>query len=213
MSSWTLPHEGDPGEHWFKGQNDGPQIEHLDAAMKLVRDKRRAVDGGAHVGTWTVRMANWFEDIIAFEPAPMTYLALLENLYKRGLLTGKRVKVWPVALGDGLRYVRIMIPGKASMSAHCAPVGPVPMLPLDALNLDHLGFLKLDLEGCEGLAIKGAQATLRRCRPVLLIEWKPEHMVRAGCDPEETEALLKGLGYRLHEMVGQDRIMVPEEWA
>lgn len=212
MSSWVLPFANDPGEEWFKGPNDGPQIAHLDFAIKHVRDRRRAVDGGAHVGSWTCRMANWFEDIIAFEPNPLTYVALLENLHNRGLTGGRRVKVWPVALGDGLRYINLAMPGKASLSAHVRPDGPIPMLDLDALKLDHLGFLKLDLEGCEGLALKGAQATIKRCRPVLLMEWKPEHIVRAGGDPEATEALLKDLGYVLLEMYDQDRLMVPKEW-
>jgi FkbM family methyltransferase len=55
--------------------------------------------------------------------------------------------------------------------------GEVPALPLDAWMDDNaparLDVIKLDVKGAETRVIRGADATLRRYRPVLLVEYNP----------------------------------------
>ncbi len=55
--------------------------------------------------------------------------------------------------------------------------GSIAALPLDAWvdaqDLPRLDLIKLDVEGAEARIIRGADATLRRFRPVLLVEYNP----------------------------------------
>jgi len=46
----------------------------------------------------------------------------------------------------------------------------VSIIPLDALCLDNIGFMKIDVEGSELNVLKGAKETIERCRPIMYIE-------------------------------------------
>lgn len=58
----------------------------------------------------------------------------------------------------------------------------------------HVAFIKIDVEGHELAVLRGAAATLRRCRPVLLIEIEQRH-IREPIDVVFDEIL--GFGYEL----------------
>jgi FkbM family methyltransferase len=52
----------------------------------------------------------------------------------------------------------------------------VPVVTLDALHLDDCRLIKIDVEGMELQVLRGAQATIARCRPLLYVENdRPEH--------------------------------------
>ena len=51
----------------------------------------------------------------------------------------------------------------------------VPTYRLDSLSIDNVGFMKIDVEGHEESVIIGAEQTIRRCRPILLIEAENRH--------------------------------------
>lgn len=59
------------------------------------------------------------------------------------------------------------------------------IMSIDLLGLSDLAVLQLDVEGYELPALKGAASTLRRCRPVVLIE----------DDKAECSGFLEALGY------------------
>jgi hypothetical protein len=55
--------------------------------------------------------------------------------------------------------------------------------------------IKIDVEGAELLAVRGAREVLRRSAPVLLIAVHPEAMRALGTSPAELVALLGEFGY------------------
>ena len=55
----------------------------------------------------------------------------------------------------------------------------VPTRRLDSYNLGMIGFIKIDVEGHKLKVLKGAEATLRRDRPNLLIEAEERHRSNA----------------------------------
>ncbi len=69
------------------------------------------------------------------------------------------------------------------------------LLALDSLNLQRLDFFKLDVEGFEVRALRGAKDTIHRCRPVMLIEVNESALSRQGVDAYDIFAELDGLGY------------------
>ena len=66
-------------------------------------------------------------------------------------------------------------------------------MPLDALDLRHVGLLKIDVEGAEYEVIQGATQTLTRERPIVVIE---ENVCsrRYGREPEDARRLLEAMG-------------------
>jgi FkbM family methyltransferase len=79
-------------------------------------------------------------------------------------------------------------------------VGRAPLMTLDAWaaanGLDRLDVVKVDIEGAEILALRGARDSLRRLRPRLLaIEVKDVVMERGPGDEATLHALLAECGY------------------
>ena len=71
----------------------------------------------------------------------------------------------------------------------------VPRVTVDSLDLSDVRFVKVDVEGHELPALRGAEQTVRRDRPLLLVE------VEERIQPiEPVLALLGGWGYRPYVM-------------
>lgn len=64
-------------------------------------------------------------------------------------------------------------------------------------------FMKLDIEGSECRAIRGAQIILAQHRPVLYLEVNPPSLAAAGASPAELGALLAPYGYRFWSTHGE----------
>ena len=59
-------------------------------------------------------------------------------------------------------------------------------------------FIKLDVEGAEGDALRGMRRTLAQGSAPLLVEWQPGRIKANGDEPEELLALLADCGYAPH---------------
>jgi FkbM family methyltransferase len=67
----------------------------------------------------------------------------------------------------------------------------VPVSTIDHLDLVDVHVIKIDAEGMELEILDGAQATIARCSPILLIEY-------LKVDRERLLAILKGAGYQVY---------------
>jgi hypothetical protein len=76
---------------------------------------------------------------------------------------------------------------------------------LDDYRLEDLDLLKVDVEGYERRVLQGAHDTLRRCRPVVIVEQK-DFASRYGEDRFAAAELLKSLGAVQLGQVVQDLI-------
>lgn len=172
----------------------GFQIDRLDKALSYVTSWGHAIDGGAHVGTWSIRMSQSFEHVLAFEPAPDTFECLCENTK-----SFPNIEQFNEALGDRQGLVNSMDdnsrPGNTgSRFVESSPTGIIPMDSIDSLDLPSLGFLKLDLEGAEYMALKGAEGTICEHKPVILVEIKKGMSERFNSDLYAPLDFLKNLG-------------------
>lgn len=191
----------------------GWQLDHLDAALAHVTRRRLAIDVGAHVGSWTFHMAEaGFEAVEAFEPAPDTFECLKENAneWRRahmGLST--KVGLTRCALGETTEKMGMKddakYAGGNTGGRYLKGDGDVMVRPLDVYNVDNVDFLKLDVEGFELFALRGARATIIRCQPVILIEDKHRMAHRYGLQPGAAGQFLMDLGMIELGSVGADR--------
>ena len=136
-------------------------------STNLVQDRSVAIDGGAHVGVWTDWLAGHFDRVLAFEPSEA--FADLEHNCRQ--LAG--VELHNAALVDRPCRVNSVAQKRQTLTARVidiVPDGRVSGMTVDGLGLESCGLVKLDLEGAELMALRGARRTLKRHRPFVLVE-------------------------------------------
>lgn len=194
-------------------QFDGTyQIENLTEALRHVRRFDCAIDGGAHVGTWSKVMSGRFERVIAVEPSADTFEALSWNLLQAGCTN---VDLRQVALGDRAGTVDMQLDAEQARRANTGarfaqPGGAIPVETIDNWNLPSVGLLKLDVEGSEYVALRGAKDTLRRCKPIIIFENKWLWTKHFGLPKDAVAKFLTAQGYRLVASVSRDQIWGPK---
>lgn len=194
----------------------GWQIDRLHLALKYVPERRIAVDGGAHVGSWTLAMMSaGFRTVQAFEPSPETFECLQANVHEWTLehvaKPGEHfIGLHKCALGKennrmGMREDTKYAGGNTG-GRHLKGDGDIPVRPLDIYRWDEIDFIKLDVEGFEPFAIEGATQTILRCKPVILFEDKRRMAHRYGYAPGRAGHMLEALGMKQIDAIGDDRI-------
>lgn len=147
------------------------QVQDVDAAIGFCKKRYLVVQAGGNAGVWPLYLSERFGTVITFEPDPITYQCLEENC------SGK-MNVFPhwAALGNKRQKVSMDYPeGLRNMgAARVFPDerGTIRMLALDDRPFPTLDLLQLDTEGTEPLIILGALDTIRRHKPVIMLEDK-----------------------------------------
>ena len=182
------------------------QHENLEAAVARCARRRTVIDGGAHVGMWSRTFAGLFDRVIAFEPSPDTFACLRYNV------RAENVELRNQALGAKPGKVHMTLAGfegtlreKNSGARYVAKGGDIDRVTVDSLGLDDLDLLKMDIEGSEVEALRGARNTLLRCKPVVLFECKNE-WVRRGFEKDAPQQFLESIGAEKFDRVGVDEI-------
>lgn len=139
-------------------------------------------DVGANVGFFTILAARFVGEqgrVVAFEPIPPFADALRHNI---GLNDFTNVTVLQTAVGRSRGQAEFMIgdvPGGSRLAGSAGTWGATAHVTVDVAVVDELlaeddlpapAVVKMDIEGAEVEALAGMRETLRRHRPVLLIE-------------------------------------------
>src|SRR5262245_14277193 len=170
---------------------------------------------GAHVGLFTIVLARWAGPsghIYAFEPAPRTRAALKDHLALNRV--AGMVTVVPEAVSDAVGtaafYLVSSSPENTLSQTHTrlptAGAIEVPVTTIDAFcAARHIvpTLIKIDIEGFEFHALRGAIETLVRHRPVTVVEVHPMNWPEIGVCRDQAAALLAELGYRAIPLNGQ----------
>ena len=162
---------------------------------------RVSLDIGADVGEFSIAMLSRSRSVIAFEPRPAQAKALAAMFEAAGV----SISVEAVGLSDTPGFVEMRVPesdpGRSTIDGANTLADEdgrqvhtikIPVQRLDDLRLDDIGFVKIDVEGHELAVLRGGADTLRRNRPVLLVEAEERHHHNAVA---EITAFLSGLGY------------------
>lgn len=165
------------------------QFSKLQESLSRVKQWRVAVDAGAHVGLWTRFLALNFQTVHAFEPLELHRACFARNV------PDKNVILYPSALGEEEREVMLMEPDCLA-SSRVSSIGTLPakMYPLDHFTFSDVDYFKVDCVGYELKVLKGAEDTLRRCRPCVVVEQKPGYAEAHGLQTGEAIRFLESLG-------------------
>ena len=180
---------------------------------RMVPSTAIVLDAGAHAGQYTKLFARAARNgrVYAFEPGSYARSILRVVVWLHGL---SNVTVLPMALGceAGLETLTIPLKHESSFGFGLSHLGePQRRWPaveqelvavttidrmVDVLGLDRVDFIKADIEGWEMKLLLGADTTLERFRPRLLLELTSAGLARTGGELDHVFAYLEGRGYR-----------------
>ena len=138
------------------------------------------IDVGSYDGATSLQFVSRcpdFAGIVALEPDPANYTAVVANLAHLGT---ERVVVLNQGLGSARGVVAFEAGGGSTSRLHPDGGAQVEVLPLDALALSGATFVKMDIEGVEEEALLGGLATIGKHAPRLAISvyHRPEDLWR-----------------------------------
>lgn len=206
---WTFP---DIDSHFRDSVGEFPECSYqqsaLDTALKYVKQFNVAVDVGANIGLQSIRLAQKFKQVHAFEPTSLNYDCLTINAE-----TFTNIKTYKTGLGESAHSTTIKLP---TTSSNCGAFSIIDFADenenvyreeinidlLDKFNLE-VDFIKIDTQGFELFVVKGAKHTLAN-RPVLLLECEKKQ------EKHYLNEYLNPMGYRIVETVRKDSVWVAE---
>ena len=172
-----------------------------------------ALDIGVYRGVYSYKLAENFKLVHSFEPNPLLYPYLEKNLKK----IIKNIKLYNIALSDKNRETELKLPyrtksifrnnfeelfqlGAATMHPD-NKIENYKKLPIRTKRLDdieitnEIGFVKIDVEGHEKNVLIGGQQTIKKNKPILLIEIEQRHTKKPVI---ETINFVKNLNYECY---------------
>ncbi len=197
------------------------QPEELSIACKLLLHRRSyfgdgvmVLDCGANIGVFTVAwaktMTGW-GTVLAIEAQERIYYALAGNIAINNCFNAQALHAAVDAEPGALRIPRpdYLSPGSFGSlelrpSAEAEFIGqnvdyseqnlvPVQAVSIDSLNLQRLDLLKIDVERMEVAVLTGAQQTIARLLPIIIVE-------RLKTSEAELDAMLAAHGYRRYRL-------------
>lgn len=181
------------------------QYQVRDRSLRYAKNKQLALDIGANVGLWSRSLCRHFEKVIAFEPVALFRECLEKNV------SAANIEISELALGDqDTRATMIITEGNTGHS-HLDPSsigqGNIQVVRLDSLNLESVSYIKIDCEGYEYRVLQGAEQTVRRCRPVVVVEQKPHDAYSSQYSQHAAVDLLQSWGMVRLDQIKDDWIM------
>ena len=206
---------------------NGSHEPHFDQIVEqLVGDDAVVLDVGANIGTHSIRLSRKVcrGTVHAFEPQSLVFSILQKNLQ---LHRCDNVRPYRFAVAELDNAVLAMEPFSFSAKAinngglrvdrRGGGAGDLVLSQrLDSFAFPRVDFIKMDIQGSEVDALRGAVDLLRRTRPVLYVEIEEVHLKALGSSSKELIEMLFGMGYALYRIQTEypnDHLCIPIERA
>lgn len=192
-----------------------------DAIMAMTKPGHTVVDVGANIGVYTHGFLARGANVVAIEPqreGAELIRAFYANGFPRSSSRGS-LEVHEEALGDAESRAVLHVPLKngrrddESASLEAIPGADtidieVRVRPLDSYGLDNVQIIKMDVEGHEVAALRGAAGTIRRWQPSILVEVEQRHHTGPIGDVFAQIQEIAGPGYQIF-FLNRNRDMRP----
>lgn len=171
-----------------------------------LKEGATCLDVGANIGFWTCFLLHNCRaaQVISIEPEPGNARLLHENARLNGV--DSRVEIHQLAVGasDGKLNLYLSQDNAGDHQLY-ATVEKRTQITVDVRRLDDLvagrkiDFIKMDIQGYEPFALKGMVDTLAsNPNLMMLTEFWPAAMQRAGAAPQDFLQYLSSLGFRFY---------------
>lgn len=193
-----------------KSSNEEYVIEKL---VEIGGDEKQLWDIGACFGIHTLVAANFYDQVVSFEPMPSNRGVLMDNKLVNGF---SNVVVSPKALSNESGGAEFAVrqssdPGYGRHSLTTGDYEKLRSITVTQSRGDDLGFdvpnvVKIDVEGAEGLVLDGMEETLRQdeCRHVILETHEPNPVQPSyedfGYTEDDLFTMLEEAGFTVERM-------------
>jgi len=189
-------------------RNDEQEI---NLVKKFIKSGTDSIDVGVYRGVYSYEMSKYSEKVHSFEPNPIIFKYINKNLKK----FIKNIHLYNFALSNQNKTINLKIPirnsnsnkeifeeyyemGKATIhnenNFENYENFEIQTKKIDELSFDNkISFIKIDVEGHELEVIEGAKNTIKRDKPVLLVEIEKQYTKK---EVAESINFINSLGYK-----------------
>ena len=177
----------------------------LDTVMRYVDDTKTCVQAGGACGVWPFRLAQLFDTVYTFEPMAENFACLIANTEDF-----ENIVAYNAPLANDHKAYRVHNDYSERENWGAGYIVPDPKgteaMRIDELDLDDCGLIQLDVEGYELQALMGAESTIYKYKPVIVLEEKRlNHM---GGDPARARKWLQNeFGYTQIDAIHRDVVL------
>ena len=183
----------------------------INLVKKFIKSGTDSIDVGVYRGVYSYEMSKYSEKVHSFEPNPIIFKYINKNLKK----FIKNIHLYNFALSNQNKTMNLKIPirnsnsnkeifeeyyemGKATIhnenNFENYENFEIQTKKIDELNFDNkISFIKIDVEGHELEVIEGAKNTIKRDKPVLLVEIEKQYTKK---EVAESINFINSLGYK-----------------
>ena len=172
---------------WFPVNYESDNLEYL---RNMSLSQGIAVDVGAHFGIYTIILAKYFNlKVYSYEPTEYSHDILIRNVELNGVAENVTPVKKAVSRTNGrMRFAIQATDGSVANSLvdykHSDEEKSfleVETVSIDSINFDQpLVFLKIDAEGAEFDVLQGAENTIQRDRPLIMLGLHPTAIAVKG---------------------------------
>jgi len=160
------------------------------------------IDIGANIGNHSLYFSDYFKKVISFEPNDRTFKVLKLNAE-----LVDNVDCYNVGLSDQNKKSYMVenmlnMGGSKVVDEQSTETKEIQLIRLDDFEgLENIKLIKIDVEGHELNALKGAHSTILKFKPIILFEQHPRDFING-----ESKVInyLKSLGYEKFALIKKD---------
>jgi FkbM family methyltransferase len=192
-----------------------------EVVKKFIKEDSVVIDVGANIGYYSVifsKLVGGNGKVLSFEPTAHFYKILSDNLKENKC---DNVRTFSFGLSDKQQTLDIYI-GDSSATIHdptpetAISKEAIKLFPLDEkiveFNLSRLDFIKIDIDGHEPAFLKGAIKTIRKFKPLVLLEVSHTHYLEYGVTAWDFYSYLKDEGFFIYRETNLSEIRTKQEF-
>ncbi|HIH13874.1 MAG TPA: FkbM family methyltransferase [Nanoarchaeota archaeon] len=183
-----------------------PNLREAELIKKTVKAGDTVVDVGAHIGSVTILLSRLVGDsgkVYAFEPHPDNFKLLLRNI---ALNECKNIIAIHGAVSNTDGELNLYVDAQYDTGHAIWNTGNRKSIRVKAVALDtyfsavpKIDFLKIDVQGAEGLIFKHSKETLKKCSNIMT-EFYPNGLWEMGTGSAEFIKLLENAGFEITDV-------------
>lgn len=201
-----------PSQRYFHNSFEAGLFDYL---RKTIKEGDVILEIGANVGIFTVVLARWVGSsghVYAFEPAPEASATLRRHLALNQV--EDRVTILPDAISDAPGHSAFYVVGTSgenTLSGKHSRIPSADRIEVQVTTIDMFcrersiapTLIKIDIEGYEFHALRGALGVIGQYSPGIVVELHPMNWPDIGVSPEYARQFISGLNYRQMALDGK----------
>jgi FkbM family methyltransferase len=174
---------------WSRYYNDGYEKGSFDFFRKCIKQGDTVLDIGSHIGVYSVYFASMVGEkgkVYCFEPTPSTFLILNKTIKLNKLTNTYAINAAISDKSGSIRFNLTTLDGEGSNANSMVAIERTNNhLNISSFSIDdfrkqnglNINVLKIDVEGAELLALKGAKETFMYDKPCGILALHPQNII------------------------------------